>query len=272
MDVDIYIRERNGSREIRIPWLPSQIKYESGGAIIATYDILNQGEVGIPSGTGLARISWDSQFPGENRTDSSMLRGKKRKPSYYHKILESWKDKGTPLNLMVTGYPINMDVILEDYSAAPAGGFGDLEYSVAFMEDLDLTIKTKKNTTKTTSQEKRPAETTTAYTIKKGDTLWAIAQRFLGSGTKWKTIYEANKAIIESTAKKYGKSSSNNGWWIYPGVTIQIPGASSTTGGGSGGSRSANTTQSLPVGTSGKTYTGWAPIPKNAGGNKRETK
>ena len=273
MDVDIYIKERSGSREIRVPWLPAQIKYESGGTIVATYDILNNGSVAVPSGTGLGKISWDSQFPGENRTDDGMMRGRWRKPSYYHKILERWREKGTPLNLMVTGYPINMDVILEDYSASPAGGFGDMEYSVSFIEDLDITIKTKKNTTKKNEDKKRPAEKTTAYTIKKGDTLWAIAQRFLGSGTKWQTIYNANKTIIESTAKKYGKSSSDNGHWIYPGVTIQIPDASSTSNVKSSKSSKSTpaTTQTLPVGTSGQTYTGWAPI-KNAGGNKRQTK
>lgn len=261
MNVDIYIRERNGSREIRVPWLPEQIKYESGGTIIATYDILNQGEVVVPSGTGLARISWDSQFPGENRTDTGMLRGRQRDPSYYHKILERWRSKGTALNLMVTGYPINKDVILENYNATPAGGFGDMEYSVAFVEDLDITIKTKKNTSNS-SANKRPAQTTTAYTIKKGDTLWAIAKRFLGAGSKWPIIYNANKAIIESTAKKYGKSSSDNGWWIYPGVTIQIPGASASGSATTGNSTTKKSTTTTIVSKTGLVYTGWTPMTK----------
>lgn len=221
MKVDIYIRERNGSREIRIPWLPASIEYESGGITVASYDIMNKGEVAVPTGVGLTKVSFQSQFPGKYRTDTGMLRGKQREPSYYHKILESWRNEGTPLNLLVTGYPINLDVFLETYTATPAGGFGDMEYSVTFQEDKDITITTEKNTT--TEETKRPSEKATSYTIKKGDTLWGIAQQKLGSGAKWETIYNANKAIIEETAKKYGKSSSNNGWWIYPGVTIQIP-------------------------------------------------
>lgn len=222
--VDIYIKEKSGNRQIRIPWLPEEIEYRSGGTTVATYDIMNRGEVVVPTGTGLAVISWTSEFPGLRRTDMGLLRGTYQPPEYYHKILEDWRAKGTILTVLVTGYPINKDVILTDYSATPTGGFGDMEYEVEFTEYRELTV-TKKTAQKTanTTTTKRPAKKTTAYTIKKGDTLWAIAKKFLGSGNKWKTIYNANKSIIESTAKKHGKKSSSNGHWIYPGCKISIP-------------------------------------------------
>ena len=37
---------------------------------------------------------------------------------------------------------------------------------------------------------------TITYTVKKGDTLWAIAARHLGNGSRWPEIYNANKAVI----------------------------------------------------------------------------
>ena len=46
----------------------------------------------------------------------------------------------------------------------------------------------------------------------------------LGNGTKWQSIYNLNKAAIEAAAKKYGRSSSSNGWWIYPGTVLKLPG------------------------------------------------
>lgn len=223
--IDIYIREKNGSREIRVPWLPEKINYGSGSVIFVTYDILSRGEAVVPTGTGLATVSWEGTFPGTVRTDTAMLRGEWNEPSYYHNILEDWKKNLTPLNIMVTGYPINMDVYLEDYDATPVGGFGDMDYRISFNEIRNLivtsTTEIKKSSTKTETTRSTPK--TTSYTIKQGDTLWAIAKRYLGAGSKWQTIYNANKDIIESTAKKHGKKSSNNGWWIYPGVTIQIP-------------------------------------------------
>lgn len=222
MNVDIYIRERNGSREIRIPLLPEVINAARGEAEYISYSIMNKGEVAIPSGVGLASYSWESEFPGANRTDDSMQRGAWKPPSTYDKLLETWKKNGTPLTLMVTGFPINSDVYVKAYTGTISGGLGDIAYSLEFIEARDITIK--KTAVKSAAKStKRTAAKTTKYTIKKGDTLWGISKRFLGYGSKWETIYNANKEIIEKTAKKYGKSSSNHGWWIFPGVTLTIP-------------------------------------------------
>lgn len=62
------------------------------------------------------------------------------------------------------------------------------------------------------------------HTVVAGDTLWAIAKKYLGSGTKYTEIYNANKDTIESTAKAHGKSSSSNGHWIWAGEVLTIPG------------------------------------------------
>lgn len=48
----------------------------------------------------------------------------------------------------------------------------------------------------------------TTYTIQKGDTLWSIARRFLGGGTRYKEIVNLNS--LESTT-------------IYPGQVLKIP-------------------------------------------------
>lgn len=220
MEVDIYIRERSGTREIRVPWLPDEIKFSVGGIETASYKIINKGEVAIPTGTDLANFAWDSVWPGEYRTDKSLMRGPWKDPKTYHNILADWLVKGTKLNIMVTGYPINKNVYLKKYEATAAGGFGDMAYSLEFVEDRELNV-TWTNTTST----KRPSSTssTTKYTIKKGDTLWSIAQKYYSDGSKWETIYKANKSIIESTAKSRGYKSSSNGRWIFPGVTLTIP-------------------------------------------------
>jgi nucleoid-associated protein YgaU len=49
------------------------------------------------------------------------------------------------------------------------------------------------------------------YEIKKGDTLWAIANEHYGSGAKYKMIVEANKEVIKDADK------------IFPGQKIRIP-------------------------------------------------
>lgn len=48
----------------------------------------------------------------------------------------------------------------------------------------------------------------TKYTVKKGDTLWSIAKKFLGDGNRYKEIQRVNG--LKDTI-------------IYPGTVIQIP-------------------------------------------------
>lgn len=217
---DIYIRERNGSREIRIPWLPEAIKKDNGGGKFATYDILDKGEVAEPIGENLYTYGWSGTFPGKNQTDVGMQRGSWKDPKTYDKILDAWKSEGTPLTLLVVGTAINADVLLDEYSGEFVGGFGNFDYELSFVEDREITVTTTKVSTPKRTETQ---SSTTRYTIKKGDTLWAIAKKYLGKATRWPEIYKLNKDIIESTAKKYRKGKgSNNGWWIYPGCTITI--------------------------------------------------
>ena len=158
MKVDIYIKEIDGDRQIRIPWLPDTIKYTTGEAAMASYEILNRGEVVVPSGVGLFECSWESIFPGEGRknSDCGLMRGKWKKPKTYHNTLEDWKKNGTKLNLLVVGYPINKTVYLTNYDGEGSGGFGDISYSLEFKEAINITV--------TSSKVEAPKVTTTTTT------------------------------------------------------------------------------------------------------------
>jgi len=227
MNVDIHIFQKSDvSKRIRIPVLPEKISVKFGDGKFVDYPIMGRGDVSAPTGVGLATISWQSEFPGAFRTDKSMLRGEWKPIATYHRWLERWKERGEELTLIVTGYPINMDVFVSEYTAEPSGAFGDLVYEVAFKEckTIGITSETVKDSnTNTNTATKRSTTSTKVYTIKSGDTLWDISRRYLGSGTYWKALYNANRVIIEKTAKSRGYSSSNNGWWIFPGTTITIP-------------------------------------------------
>ena len=49
------------------------------------------------------------------------------------------------------------------------------------------------------------------YTVVKGDTLWAIAKKAYGNGSKYNAIFEANKPMLKHPDK------------IYPGQSLRIP-------------------------------------------------
>lgn len=56
-----------------------------------------------------------------------------------------------------------------------------------------------------------PEPESDTYEIKKGDTLWAIAEKYYGNGSKYPTIVEANQPMIKDADE------------IYPGQVLRIP-------------------------------------------------
>ena len=224
MNIDIYIKETDGTREIRIPWLPDKVSYDGNGSSRITVDILDQGEVDIPNGSTLKYISWTSFFPGEGHKDLPFLRGTWKAPKNLQDLLMTWKDNHTPLSVIMTGYPINHDVYVDDFKGEYSGSHGDFTYELVLKTRRDIAVISEKPATPAkTETATSAASSAKTHTVKSGDTLWGIAQKHYGNGAQYKKIYEANKTIIEETAKKRGKSSSNGGHWIYPGTVLQIP-------------------------------------------------
>lgn len=223
--MDIYLKEKkNKKSSFRFPAMPESIKVK-GDASYQEYDIIRKGAYGFPSGLDLQTIQWKGMFWGSSRKSLGLNR-KWISPASCVKKLEQWKEKGTVLNLIVSGGGINKDVTIKSFEYEQSGGRGDYEYSISFVVYRELKIYTteelgiKKKTT--TSRETKPKKK--QYTVVSGDNLWSIARKFYGgSGSDWKKIYNENKSVIESTAKKYGYSSSNNGWWIFPGCVLSIP-------------------------------------------------
>lgn len=231
MEVDIYLKESNGSREIRFPWLPDKVNFETNGARMASYEIIDIGEVNVPSGSNLSGFSWSSYFPGKGHKDIPFIRGSWQDPKKIHNILEEWKKKGTPLRVIMTGSPINHDVYIMDYSAEFESGYGDYKYKISLKQRRKVKVTSKRVAAMSSGllQSKTGGGSGSGdsggktYTVKSGDTLWAIAQKFYGSGAKYGTIYNANKSAIESTAKSRGMKSSDGGHWIFPGQVLTIP-------------------------------------------------
>lgn len=51
----------------------------------------------------------------------------------------------------------------------------------------------------------------TFHTVEKGDTLWKVAEKTYGNGSKYQAIFEANKPMLSDPDK------------IYPGQVLRIP-------------------------------------------------
>lgn len=104
-----------------------------------------------------------------------------------------------------------------------AGIIGDVDLDISYRDYPSIIEKNKLNGPNNFSEGPQPTEPddssipvvkdTFNYTVKDGDNLWDISQRFLGSGTKYPEIVSLNN--LSSTT-------------IYPGQVLKIPESNSS--------------------------------------------
>lgn len=215
------------------PALPEKIQAKYG-ARYQSFDIISQGTVKIPKGTDVAEITWEGVFFGATKRKEPIVKKSAWKsPKRCVRILHNFMTNGTVLNLIVTETWINLDVTISSFQPKPVGAYGNIEYSITFVQKKPLRIYTTNElgTAGSDSQTKPRNDTeeevssgNISYTVVSGDTLWSIAAKKLGDGSRWTSIYDINSETIESEAKKHGKASSDHGRWIWPGEVLTIPG------------------------------------------------
>lgn len=229
-EIIIRLRDVSTGKTFTFPANPERI---SGtlGAKYQSFDIISQGTIKVPKGTDVTEIKWSGEFFGSSKRNESVVnKAYYQLPNECVSQLREWQENGTKLNLIVTETWINLDVTISSFQPEVYGAYGNVKYSISFTQAKDLKIYTTnelkiQSFVKKTVPRNDSTPSGSSYTIVSGDTLWGIAAKKLGSGTKWTQIYDANASIIEEAAKKHRKSGSDHGHWIYPGTTITIPAA-----------------------------------------------
>lgn len=86
--------------------------------------------------------------------------------------------------------------------------------------NMETTTSKKPEPEKKKEVQPAPAKSTArTYTVKKGDSLWAIARKVYGKGSLWQKIYNANVGVAGKPYTKHGVTYS----LIYPGQVLNIP-------------------------------------------------
>lgn len=151
------------------------------------------------------------------RIGESALRNANRKERSMKLTLPPRLSLFATANVELSGFG-NLDGIyfIEKISHSLSGKSYDMQVSLSCISQNN---DKKDNELKTGD----PIKNGSQYTVQKGDSLWNIAKQFYGSGTRCKEIYELNTQVIESEAKRRGRTDSNHGYWIYPGLILQLP-------------------------------------------------
>jgi LysM repeat protein len=201
--VKIVLIDNTTGQQLTVPVLPTdgELAYQDGEKKTVALDILDLGDVEIPTGVALDNVGWRSFFPA--RYDESYVtesEGRLKKPLEYRNRFSAWKDAGTNLQLVCTAAGLNKSVFIKSFTWALRGAEGDIYYSLQLTEYKK--IRPKKVTPGGQpvigpTAEDRPAAPaapgTATYTVKTGDTLTLIGKKVK---QPWKTIYENNKKAI----------------------------------------------------------------------------
>ncbi len=194
---------------VRLPITPSKVEEKINNRN-STTTLVNDKEVSLLKRPGLSEISFDMIIPQveypyavydnndfkDARFFLNHLKTLKINKSVFEFKIERNKPDGSPL------FDTAMNVSLEEYTISEDANEGlDLLVSVKlkqvanfeksgfrFVEDPNKnTIKAYEKDSDRASKDKKKK-----YTVKKGDTLWSICKRELGSGNRYHEIAKLN--------------------------------------------------------------------------------
>ncbi|MDF2596780.1 MAG: Peptidoglycan-binding lysin protein [Clostridia bacterium] len=205
----------------RLPVNPEEIKVTTALAI-EKYNVLKLGQIALPSHLELREFSFEVELP-KSKYHYVEAQNKFKGADYYLYFFRKWRRELIPVQF-IYGLDINGDtdttnevdsyqVLIEDLEVTEtAGEEGDKKLSIKLLEYKPYGKKILKLTKATTSSGKKvykkqaaPTETVNAkatgyHVVQKGDSLWSIAKKYYGDGSKCNYIFNANKDKIKNPA------------------------------------------------------------------------
>ena len=210
-----------------------------------TVTLINDGEINLLKRAGLTEISFVAEFPNVIYPYARYKSGFQN-AAYYLEQLEKLKTdtdakgKLKPFQFIISrmfpdGKPLfdtNIKVSLEDYRPVEESNNGmDVKVEILLKMFRDYGTKTiqindeqdsSSEPPKAEIKQERPAETAPklkSYTAVAGDSLWSIAQKYLGDGNRYSEIYALNQALIDSQNEGTGNPKHT----IYPEQIFMLP-------------------------------------------------
>lgn len=198
---------------IRFPVPPQKLKLKTKGQN-ETMTLINGNEINILNPPGLTEISFDVLLPWTEYPFAE-YDGGFEPPEYFLSTLDVIKKEQKPVQFVVIRespqgdslFDTNMTVSLEDYTVEEdAKDSLDVTVSISLKnyifvstQKYEIQEMKEKEEAEVLVEEERDASNAPeyeTYTVKKGDSLWNIAKRYLGSGSRYREVYNLNRDKI----------------------------------------------------------------------------
>lgn len=204
MEIWLKLDDKN-VKDFRFPVVPNDFDFETSN-IINSSNITKLGEVGFYGGDNLSPLEINSFFPSKNYSFCQYSDFPKPLEcvAYIKKLM---KDKRIP-RLIYTDTDINIPVLIESFNYGRKDGTQDIYFTLKFKEYRKIEVPeiNKSTSNNSTQNNQRPIDdkntnTQQTHIVKKGDTLWDISQKYLGKGSLYNKIKEANWNTYTSLKK-----------------------------------------------------------------------
>lgn len=153
----------------------------------------NLGELNIFGKPKLVCITLSSFFPGQNYPFCTSVNKEDPQPYQdYVELLGRWMKDGKPLILNVQNTRFNLTCCIENFSYGEKDSSGDVYYTLELKEYRIVNTMTNSSDKGGSNQRQQVREPAKTRIVKSGDTLWMIAQKEYGDGSRWKEIASKN--------------------------------------------------------------------------------
>ncbi len=194
----------------RLPTNPEQIEISSNQSI-EKYEILKLGQIAVPTHMELKEYSFECEFP-YNPLHYVETSGEFEDPDFYIELFQKWREEKEPVRFIASngiGDDINTLVLIEELIITEkAGEEGDkyinfrlVEYREFGKKSVIVPTSTSVGAVVTTEEVPTPKvnpKSNGTYTVQSGDTLWSIAKKYYGDGSKYTEIVNANSDNIKN--------------------------------------------------------------------------
>ena len=189
-----------------LPISPQEVEVKTA-ATFAKHTIIGLGEIQIPNGSEQVTISWEGIMPVSYEAQQYIVtKDDFKDPNYIIGKMAYFRKNQTKVTLTIEGM-LSKTVQLSSFSYKK-GGKGDFTYNVEWIVSEETSIENGiKKKRRGGKGKKRPSKAKkNPYPAKKGQTLYSVAKKLFGTGSKWKTLYKKNKKALKKAGIKKKKT------------------------------------------------------------------